>query len=170
MSSPKKSGRICYTRLQKSFINWGSLSLRQKTGFVHSLSYLKVTGYRFTSVARDGLSSAYYSGATNGLRHLRFPELINLCSWFAAILNPEPEADTTKLFRSVWFYCVLFRFVEREAWRSDWFESVKKIGYKIPVLIGNSEVHDKKLELEIEALLQNGFTEKVPAPLASLIL
>src|SRR5690348_11130265 len=36
------------------------------------------------------------------------------------IKNPDPMSDITKLCRSVWFYCVLFRFVEREAWRSDW--------------------------------------------------
>lgn len=78
-----------------------------------------------------------------------------------SILDPSPEADLTKLFRSVWFFCVLFKFVEREAWRTDWFEAVKKIGAKIPVLVSKSAMFSKKLELEVDSLLQRGFTEKV---------
>lgn len=63
--------------------------------------------------------------------------------------------------RSVWFYCVLFKFVEREAWRSDWFECVKKIAYKIPVLISKKLTYFKQMEMEIEGIIQNGFTDKV---------
>lgn len=77
-----------------------------------------------------------------------------------AILDPDPEGNVTKLFRTVWFFCVLFKFVEREAWRSDWYESARRVAHKIPVLISKTPVYEKKLELEIESLLQNGFTEK----------
>lgn len=77
------------------------------------------------------------------------------------ILYPNPETDEAKSFRSVWFYCVLFKFVERGAWRTDWFDSVECIARKMPVLIGTKLYNFKQMEVELEALLKNGFTEKV---------
>jgi hypothetical protein len=92
------------------------------------------------------------------------------------ILDPDPESNKTKLFRfiihittdlqfmhrSVWFYCVLFRFVERGEWRSDWFECVKQIGYRIPVLIAKKLTYYTQIEIEIESLLtSSGFGNKV---------
>eukprot|EP01116_Phalansterium_solitarium_P022214 TRINITY_DN7253_c0_g1_i2.p1 TRINITY_DN7253_c0_g1~~TRINITY_DN7253_c0_g1_i2.p1 ORF type:complete len:2046 (+),score=784.72 TRINITY_DN7253_c0_g1_i2:171-6308(+) len=76
------------------------------------------------------------------------------------ILDPDPDSDIQKLFRSVYFYCVLFRFVEKRSWRSDWFDAVRKFSSRTPVLVSKRPDIFKKTELEIEALLQNGFTDK----------
>eukprot|EP01114_Cavostelium_apophysatum_P015265 TRINITY_DN4121_c0_g1_i2.p1 TRINITY_DN4121_c0_g1~~TRINITY_DN4121_c0_g1_i2.p1 ORF type:complete len:1498 (+),score=439.31 TRINITY_DN4121_c0_g1_i2:104-4597(+) len=75
-------------------------------------------------------------------------------------IHSDPESDMNKLFRSVWFYCVLFQFVEREKWRSDWYECTRKIGHKMPVPITLTPTYYAQMELEIEALIQNGFTDK----------
>lgn len=48
-----------------------------------------------------------------------------------SILLVNPDSDTDKLIRSVWFYCVIFQFVEREKWRSDWFECTRRIAHKV---------------------------------------
>lgn len=44
--------------------------------------------------------------------------------------------------------------------RSDWFECVQKIAVKVPVLISKKEYYFKQMELEMEALLVNGFTDR----------
>lgn len=77
------------------------------------------------------------------------------------IFQPNPETDEAKSFRSVWFYCVLFKFVERERWRSDWFACVKRIAHKMPVLIAKKVYNFKQMELELDTLCKGTFTEKV---------
>lgn len=79
----------------------------------------------------------------------------------SSILDTDPESDSAKLYRSVWFYCVLFRFVDRQAWRSDWFECTKRIAAKTPVLTSKKLYYFKQMQMELEGLLQNGFSEKV---------
>eukprot|EP01117_Protostelium_nocturnum_P007910 TRINITY_DN2825_c0_g1_i1.p1 TRINITY_DN2825_c0_g1~~TRINITY_DN2825_c0_g1_i1.p1 ORF type:complete len:1936 (+),score=831.43 TRINITY_DN2825_c0_g1_i1:212-6019(+) len=78
----------------------------------------------------------------------------------ADILQPDPNSLVVILFRNVWFYCVLFRFTEREAWRSDWFAATKKLASKVPALVSRTATNYKQMELDIEALLRNGYTEK----------
>ena len=55
-----------------------------------------------------------------------------------------------------------FRFVERQAWRSDWFECTKNIATRSPVLTSKKLYYFKQMQMELEGLLQNGFNDKVP--------
>jgi hypothetical protein len=89
------------------------------------------------------------------------PILAELAKGHAAILDTDPESEGAKLSRSVWYYCVLFKFVERLAWRTDWFDCTVTLGSHMPVLTARKMYYFKQMQMEMEGLLQNGFNDKV---------
>lgn len=44
------------------------------------------------------------------------------------------DSSTIKLFNSVWYYCVIYRFAYVNEWANDWFIGIKQMANKMPPL------------------------------------
>lgn len=48
----------------------------------------------------------------------------------------DPDSNIQKLFRTMWFFCVLFNFVDQNlGWVSDFYDSCLKIAEHAPLLL-----------------------------------
>ncbi|EFA85243.1 phosphatidylinositol 4-kinase [Heterostelium album PN500] len=65
-----------------------------------------------------------------------------------------------KLFRSVWFYCVLFKFSVPGQWRSDWRDSVQVIASHLAPLISSKTFIYLEMEIELDSIIKQGFDKE----------
>ncbi|EGG17773.1 phosphatidylinositol 4-kinase [Cavenderia fasciculata] len=90
-------------------------------------------------------------------------------SSFTALLN-STEVSNMRLFRSIWFYCVLFRFSTPGTWRSDWRECVQVIAsHLLPLISTKSHLH-LEMELELDSIIKQGFDKEYFVELRSRLL
>ncbi|PRP86765.1 phosphatidylinositol 4 kinase, putative-like [Planoprotostelium fungivorum] len=75
-------------------------------------------------------------------------------------LSPDLEGQLVPLYRNVWFYCVLLKFVEYGTWKSDWFAACQRLASKLPVLVTRTALDRKQTELDLQALFHNAYTQK----------
>ena len=78
------------------------------------------------------------------------PIISSLIQHFPTISNPVPRVQ--KLFRDFWMYIVLFGFgVEGSSyWPQNWFEAVRKIASKSPVLLGTDHLRELNYGLALK--------------------
>lgn len=56
----------------------------------------------------------------------------------------NPSARLQKLFRDFWLYVVIFNFGVEDSrfWPKEWFESVRQIAVKSPVLLSSEHLRE----------------------------
>ncbi|XP_047123411.1 phosphatidylinositol 4-kinase alpha isoform X2 [Hydra vulgaris] len=78
------------------------------------------------------------------------PIISSLIHNFPTLYNPAPRLQ--KLFRDFWMYIVLFGFgVEGSSyWPQNWFEAVRKIASKSPLLLGTDHLRELNYGLALK--------------------
>jgi len=76
---------------------------------------------------------------------LILPILKMLLSQDAFQPHLDPSPDLKALFRNAWFYCILYCFVSKRMWISEWYDAVVVLARKTPVLISTGWVDTKKM-------------------------
>jgi hypothetical protein len=89
--------------------------------------------------------------------------LANVLSKLATQENgtEDLESPQARLLRTVWYYIALFKFASPGAWRSDWSNAVVEIAKHVPPLTSRKVFVFMQMELELDALIQNGNFHKV---------
>ncbi|EGC30157.1 hypothetical protein DICPUDRAFT_158137 [Dictyostelium purpureum] len=64
--------------------------------------------------------------------------------------------SSIKLYRSVWFYCVFFKFSIQGVWRSDWWNSVQIIAAHLSPLISTKPHIYLEMEVELDSIIKQG--------------
>eukprot|EP01132_Coremiostelium_polycephalum_P009672 gene9672-11857_t len=77
-----------------------------------------------------------------------------------ATKNEEVDTTTIKLYRSVWFYCVLFKFSVQGAWRSDWRDCVQVIASHLAPLVSSKPHIYLEMEVELDSIIKQGFEKE----------
>ena len=72
-------------------------------------------------------------------------------------------SSEARLFRTFWYYCTLFQFVEPTEWRADWAAATRKIGCLIQPLVGGRPQFYTQMDRERKELLAS-FSERDITP------
>eukprot|EP01113_Clastostelium_recurvatum_P021993 TRINITY_DN2614_c0_g1_i1.p1 TRINITY_DN2614_c0_g1~~TRINITY_DN2614_c0_g1_i1.p1 ORF type:complete len:2071 (-),score=563.44 TRINITY_DN2614_c0_g1_i1:69-6281(-) len=71
-------------------------------------------------------------------------------------ISYHTDAVMSKLFRTMWIYCVMFKFATPGVWRSDWLEATRRIAINTPVFAPRSHIY-LEVELELDNVTKQGF-------------
>ena len=116
----------------------------------------KRVGRMFVDLGKEVREKTLSSAFIQGMGYL-LPVLAELLVSYPTIHEPitDSESNAARGFRTIWYFCVLFGFVEPNRWRSDWFEATRRIAEFVPPLISSKMVLSQ-IELECSSILQNG--------------
>ncbi|KAG0005415.1 phosphatidylinositol-4- kinase [Entomortierella chlamydospora] len=81
---------------------------------------------------------------------LLLPVLANLLSHDDFQPHLKPSKEDAKLFRDVWFHCILFEFVKDSPWYKEWSDSMLLIARKTPAFISGDLGANAYLEGDLE--------------------
>eukprot|EP00741_Cyanophora_paradoxa_P019401 tig00021127_g18729.t1 len=82
----------------------------------------------------------------------------------------EAEAGDVKAFRSVWFYSVLYGFVNEGQWLPEWHQALKRVADRSPVLVTRKSHNYLETEISIQNMLtKSPATEKTLADMLKMI-
>eukprot|EP01133_Synstelium_polycarpum_P009767 gene9767-11405_t len=87
-----------------------------------------------------------------------------------AINGGSDSGGNTRLFRTVWFYCVLFKFSVSGTWRSDWRECVQVMAAHLVPLISTKTHIYLEMELELDSIIRQGFEKEYFLQLKNTLL
>ncbi|KAI8347951.1 hypothetical protein B0O80DRAFT_391114 [Mortierella sp. GBAus27b] len=73
----------------------------------------------------------------------------------------KPSKEDVKLFRDVWFHCILFEFVKDSQWSKEWNNAMQTIALKTPAFVSADHGADAYLEgdLEYNSVLPRGILD-----------
>ncbi|GAM24534.1 hypothetical protein SAMD00019534_077090 [Acytostelium subglobosum LB1] len=134
------------------------------------MSVLKLFQQLGKTIKREDLEQNISSPILKGMGFL-LPTIAELVKQpVAAGVNPSAvstglrfdtiNSGNIKLFRSVWFYCVMFKFSVPGTWRTDWLECVQVIAAHLHPLISTKTHLYLEIILELESIIKQGFEKE----------
>ncbi|KAF9355760.1 phosphatidylinositol-4- kinase [Mortierella sp. NVP85] len=83
----------------------------------------------------------------------------------------KPSKEDVKLFRDVWFHCILFEFVKDSQWSKEWNNAMQTIALKTPAFVSGDHGAVAYLEgdLEYNSVLPRGIMDAEKAAMRATL-
>ncbi|KAF9436833.1 phosphatidylinositol-4- kinase [Entomortierella beljakovae] len=108
------------------------------------------TGIQIQLAAQNNKKSPNKINSLSAGLGLLLPVLGNLLSHEDFQPHLRPSKEDTKLFRDVWFHCILFEFVKDSPWYKEWSDSMLLIARKTPAFVSGDFGANAYLEGDLE--------------------
>ncbi|KAG0006350.1 phosphatidylinositol-4- kinase [Modicella reniformis] len=151
-------------------------AIRARPEFYHSymVTLLKLFVEKGVQIQSTSHSSKRGQNNVNTLSTI-LGELLPILAQFLSHKDFQPHVKPTKenvkLFRDVWFHCVLFEFVKDSQWSKEWNTAMQTIALKTPAFVSGEHGSDAYLEgdLEYNSVLPRGIMDAEKAAMRATL-